>query len=104
MKIAIALITAASLSLAGFAAQAEDFTLDLSKVNPATAHGQAAIKLWKAQVADAYCGPVEMAQPLELYSVRAKCQAAVNADSQARLDKALARQQAMVRTRVETRG
>ena len=99
-KIVIAALAASALGLAGFAAHADEFTLDLKKVDPATPKGQAAINLWKAQVADAYCGPVEMLQPLDLADQRAKCQAAIKAQAQSRIDAAAAHTQAALTYRV----
>ena len=99
-KILIAALAASALGCAGFAAHADEFTLDLKRIDPATAKGQAAMALWKTQVADAYCGPVQMPQPLDLAEQRAKCQVAVKADAQARIDAALARQQAALKYRV----
>lgn len=91
MKILIAALAAASVGMTGFAAHADEFSLDLRKVNPNTAAGKAEIRLWKNQVADAYCGPVDMIQPLDLEGTRLKCQMAVKADAQAKIDAAQAR-------------
>jgi UrcA family protein len=91
MKTVLAALAAASIGMAGFAAHAEDYTLDLKKIDPATAKGRSEIKLWKTQVADAVCGPMDMIQPLDLEGVRLKCQMAVKADAQAKIDAAEAR-------------
>ena len=91
MKTLLAALAAASVGMTGLAAHADEFSLDLKKVNPATAEGQAQIRLWKNQVADAYCGPMDMIQPLDLEGTRLKCQMAVKADAQARIDAAEAR-------------
>lgn len=99
-KIVVATLTAASICAAGFAAHADEFTLDLTKINPHTEKGQQAIRIWKTQVADAYCGPVDMPQPLDLMDYRISCQQAAKADAQARIDAAFARQEAALRHRV----
>jgi UrcA family protein len=91
MKTVLAALAAAAVGMTGFAAHADEFSLDLKKVNPATEQGQKQIRLWKNQVADAYCGPVDMYQPLDLEGVRLRCQMAVKADAQARIDAAEAR-------------
>ena len=91
MKTLLAALVAASIGMAGFAAHAEDYTLDLKKIDPATAKGRAEIKLWKTQVAEAVCGPMDMLQPLDLDGTRLKCQMAVKADAQAKIDAAEAR-------------
>ena len=91
MKTLLAALAAASVGMTGLAAHADEFSLDLKKVNPDTAQGRAQIRLWKNQVADAYCGPIDMIQPLDLEGTRLKCQMAVKADAQARIDAAEAR-------------
>ena len=99
-KIVVATLTAAAIGMAGFAAQADEFTLDLKKINPNTAEGQRAIENWKTEIALAYCGPIDMPQPLDLIEYRAKCQLATRADAQARFDAAYARREAMLNIRV----
>jgi UrcA family protein len=91
MKTVLAALAAAAIGMTSFAAHADEFSLDLKKVNPATEQGKSAIRLWKNQVADAYCGPMDMAQPLDLEGARLKCQMAVKADAQAKIDSAEAR-------------
>ena len=85
MKTVLAALAAASIAMTGFAAHAEDFTLDLKKVNPSTHAGKTEIRLWKDQVANAECGPMDMIQPLDLTGTRLKCQMAVKADAQAKI-------------------
>ena len=48
----------------------QEFTLDLKKINPNTAEGQRAIENWKTEIALAYCGPIDMPQPLDLIEYR----------------------------------
>jgi len=86
MKTLLAALVAGSIGMAGLAAHAEDYTLDLKKADPATKQGKAEIRLWKTQVAEAVCGPMDMAQPLDLEGTRLKCQMAVKADAQAKID------------------
>jgi UrcA family protein len=102
-KIAVATLTAAAIGFAGFAAQADEFSLDLSKINVNTAQGQRALEQWKTQVALAQCGPVDMPQPIDLADARAKCQIAVRIQAQALIDAALARQEAALTLRVASR-
>ena len=95
-------LAAGALAMAASAAVAEDFTLDLKKVDPHTAQGQAAVQAWESQVADAYCGPVDMPQPLDLVASRKSCRIAVKADSEARINAAQARN-GLVRYKVASR-
>jgi UrcA family protein len=102
-RIAVVSITALALSASALAAHADEFTFDLKKHDPATAAGQKAIAHWKNQVAEAYCGPLGLPEPIDLTDQRASCQAAVKVQTQAKLDAAYARQVAVLRYKAPAR-
>ena len=103
MKLLALSALAAALSAAPMTALAQEFTLDLSKVDRNTPEGQERIAEWKLSVAESYCGPVDMPQPIDLANVRAKCQVDIKAQAQARIDAAYARQETVVRYTVATK-
>jgi UrcA family protein len=72
---------------------AETYRLDLRYIRPDLPMGQQQLEQWKQQVAIAYCGPVDMPQPLDLSIARKRCQEDVRADAQAQIDAAFARRE-----------
>jgi len=87
----------AMLVAAPAAANADDLTLDLRRINVNSHHGQLKIEAWIGERADEACGPVEMPQPLDLRQYRQACQANFRAAAWAAVDRAVARNESKVR-------
>lgn len=100
-RIAVASLTALAVCTTALAAHADEFTFNLKKHDPNTPKGQRAIEHWKTEVAEAYCGPLGMPEPIDLTNQRQTCQAAVKANTQATLDAAYARQVAVLKVNMD---
>ena len=96
MKLLTAVAVVATLSAAPIVASADEFTLDLRKVDVNTRHGQLKAEAWISERAHELCGPVDMPQPLELREYRANCQANFHAAAWAAINRALARNETKV--------
>jgi UrcA family protein len=96
MKLLTAVAVVATLSATPIVASADEFTLDLRKVDVNTHHGQLKAEAWISERAHELCGPVDMPQPLELREYRANCQANFRAAAWAAIDRALARNETKV--------
>jgi UrcA family protein len=75
MKFIAAVAAVATLTAAPFAAQADELSLDLRKIDVNSHHGQVKIENWITARANEVCGPVDMPQPLDLVQYRVTCQA-----------------------------
>jgi UrcA family protein len=96
MKMLLAVAAVATLSAAPVIASADEFTLDLRKIDVNTHHGQLKAEAWISERANEVCGPVDMPQPLDLREYRANCHANFRAAAWAAIDRALARNETKV--------